>query len=39
MPKPELEFFPVDRLPWIPVEGAHRVTIKKSSRKTPKRCS
>ena len=22
MPKPELEFFPVDNLPWAPVEGA-----------------
>ena len=22
MPKPELEFFPVDNLPWVPVEGA-----------------
>ena len=22
MPKPELEFFPVDDLPWVPVEGA-----------------
>ena len=22
MPKPELEFFPVDDLPWVPVPGA-----------------
>ena len=22
MPKPDLEFFPVDDLPWVPVEGA-----------------
>ncbi len=24
MPKPELEFFPVDDLPWVAVEGAPR---------------
>jgi hypothetical protein len=22
MPKPELEFFPTDNIPWVPVEGA-----------------
>jgi hypothetical protein len=22
MPKPELEFFPADDIPWVPVEGA-----------------